>query len=142
MNTVKLNSTLDSIAAKLEYQFNTDDLVQKTNDVDKDLINIALVNRLLGSSIKSYGEKLYNRSTKTLEAMLPEDVPPGQKKCIYSHDGINLIKEVRKPQKNVDTEKFCDLLRQAGVSVEIIEKALLDSTNERKPAVYLKIDKP
>lgn len=142
MDPVK-NKTAE-IGINLSQTITLEGLVPRHENPTVTILNEMLAKRLVGSQIKSYGEKLYKEAGDKIEYLaitsgLNVDVAPGNSIIVHDNGILKLEKSVRNPLPKINTDQLLDYLRQAGVQEDLLQQAKSSATYHTKPAVYLTI---
>jgi len=109
---------------------------KEANDLFEDrLVTSKFVLATKGKAFFTKASKVINESL--LKAVT--DVEAGTSTVIGGADGVEILLEVKNPAKRIDNTKFQSELRKAGVSEEVVAKALEAATTYNAPAKSLKI---
>jgi len=142
MDPVK-NKTAE-ISIRLSHLVTVDGLVVQNENPNVVMLNEMLAKRLVGSQIRTYGDKMYREAGDNMEYLavacgLNVNVEPGTSTVVHDNGTLKFEKAVRNPLQKVNAGLLIDFLRQAGVQEELLQQAKTAATSYSKPAVYLTV---
>lgn len=142
MDPVK-NKTSE-VGIRLNQLITVEGLVVPHENPNVVMLNELMAKRLVGSQVKSHGEKMYKEAGDNLEYLattcgLNIAVAPGNSIIVHDNGTLKLEKSVRAPFQKVNTDHLLDFLRQAGIQEELLQQAKTAATSYSKPAVYLTV---